>query len=68
VREYERSLRLHILPILGGARLSRIQRRDIQRLADDLLASGADPSTMAGTRSSRSRSSTDARSRIATSP
>jgi integrase len=46
VREYERSLRLHVLPILGGARLSRIQRRDVQRLADDLLASGADASTI----------------------
>ncbi len=46
VREYERSLRLHILPMLGGAKLSRIQRRDVQRLADDLLASGADPSTI----------------------
>jgi integrase len=46
VREYERSLRLHVLPTLGGARLSRIQRRDVQRLADDLLASGADPSTI----------------------
>jgi integrase len=46
VREYERSLRLHILPTLGGARLSRIQRRDVQRLADELLAAGADPSTI----------------------
>jgi integrase len=46
VREYERSLRLHVLPALGGARLSRIQRRDVQRLADDLLVSGADPSTI----------------------
>jgi integrase len=46
VREYERSLRLHVLPTLGGARLSRMQRRDVQRLADDLLASGADPSTI----------------------
>jgi integrase len=46
VREYERSLRLHILPKLGGGKLSKIQRRDIQRLADDLLASGADPSTI----------------------
>jgi len=46
VREYERSLRLHILPALGGARLARIQRRDVQRLADELLASGADPSTI----------------------
>ncbi len=46
VREYERSLRLHVLPALGGARLSKIQRRDVQRLADDLLAGGADPSTI----------------------
>jgi len=46
VREYERSLRLHVLPTLGGARLSKIQRRDVQRLVDDLLASGADPSTI----------------------
>jgi hypothetical protein len=46
VREYERSLRLHVFPTLGGGRLSRIQRRDVQRLADDLLASGADPSTI----------------------
>ncbi len=46
VREYERSLRLHVLHALGGAKLSRIQRRDVQRLADDMLASGADPSTI----------------------
>jgi integrase len=46
VREYERSLRLHVLPTLGGARLSRIQRRDVQRLADELLAAGADASTI----------------------
>jgi integrase len=46
VREYERSLRLHVLPTLGGAKLSKIQRRDVQRLADDLLASGADASTI----------------------
>ena len=46
MREYGRSLRLHVLPTLGGAKLSRIQRRDVQRLSDDLLASGADPSTI----------------------
>ncbi len=46
VREYERSLRLHVLPTLSGAKLSKIQRRDVQRLADDLLAAGADPSTI----------------------
>lgn len=46
VREYERSLRLHILPTLGGAKLSKLQRRDVQRLVDELLESGADPSTI----------------------
>jgi integrase len=46
VREYERSLRLHVLPTLGGAKLAKIQRRDVQRLVDDMLASGADPSTI----------------------
>jgi len=46
MREYERSLRLHVLPTLGGAKLAKIQRRDAQRLADDLLASGAHPSTV----------------------
>ncbi len=46
VREYERSLRLHVLPTLGGAKLANIQRRDVQRLVDDMLASGADPSTI----------------------
>lgn len=46
VREYERSLRLHVLPTLGAAKLSKIQRRDVQRLADEMLAAGADPSTI----------------------
>lgn len=46
VREYERSLRLHVLPTLGGGKLSKIQRRDVQHLADDLLASSAEPSTI----------------------
>ena len=46
VREYERSLRLHVLPALGGARLSRIQRRDVQSLVDAMLAAGADASTI----------------------
>ena len=46
VREYERSLRLHVLPALGGAKLSKIQRRDVQRLVDDLLAADADASTI----------------------
>ncbi len=46
VREYERSLRLHVLPMLAGAKLAKIQRRDVQRLVDDMLRAGADPSTI----------------------
>ena len=46
VREYERSLRLHVLPALGGAKLSRIQRRDVQSLVAAMLAAGADASTI----------------------
>ena len=46
MREYERSLRLHVLPALDGAKLSKIQRRDVQRLGDELLVGGADPSTI----------------------
>jgi integrase len=46
VREYERSLRLHVLPNLGGAPIGRIQRRDLQRLADEMLGGGSDASTI----------------------
>ena len=46
VREYARSLRLHVLPSLGGAKLSRIQRRDVQSVVDAMLAGGADASTI----------------------
>jgi len=34
------------VPELGARKLSDIQRRDVQRLADDLLAGGRDPSTI----------------------
>jgi integrase len=46
VREYERSLRLHVLPNLGGTPIGRIQRRDLQRLVDEMLGAGADASTI----------------------
>lgn len=46
IRSYEAALRLHILPELGALKLADIQRRDIQRLADELLAAGRDPSTI----------------------
>lgn len=34
------------VPALGGKRLSDVHRRDVQRLADDLLAERRDPSTI----------------------
>jgi integrase len=46
IRSYEAALRDRIVPILGGKRLSDVQGRDVQRLADDLLAEGRDPSTI----------------------
>jgi integrase len=46
IRSYEAALRDRILPVLGGKRIGDVQRRDVQRLADDLLAEGRDPSTI----------------------
>jgi integrase len=46
LRSYASSLRLHVLPALGGVRLSELRRRDVQDLADQLLAKGLDPSTI----------------------
>jgi integrase len=46
IRSYATSLRLHIVPDLGALRLADVQRRDVQRLADELLAAGRDPSTI----------------------
>lgn len=49
IRGYEASLRLRVLPELGGSRLGEIGRRDVQDLADRLLAKGLDPSTIRNT-------------------
>src|SRR6266511_1958909 len=46
IRGYQAALRDRIVPILGGKRLGDVQRREVQRLADDLLAEGRDPSTI----------------------
>ncbi|MEZ5098704.1 MAG: tyrosine-type recombinase/integrase [Thermoleophilia bacterium] len=48
VRSYSSSLERRVLPELGARRVSDIGRRDVQRLADQLLAAGADPSTVRG--------------------
>jgi integrase len=46
IRSYDTSLRLHVLPDLGGVRLSDVTRADVQDIADRMLATGADPSTI----------------------
>ena len=43
IRSYERALRDRVLPELGAKRLGDVQRRDVQRLADELLARGPRP-------------------------
>lgn len=49
IRGYETSLRLRVLPELGNRKFSEIRRRDVQDLADRLLAEGLDPSTIRNT-------------------
>jgi site-specific recombinase XerD len=46
IRSYRQGLRDHVLPELGAVRLHEIRRRDLQDLADRLLAQGLDPSTV----------------------
>src|SRR4051794_32588434 len=49
VRSYETSLRLRVLPELGGRKLSEIRRGDLQRFVDRMLGQGTDASTIRGT-------------------
>jgi len=44
IRGYERGLGDRVLPGLGSKRLGDHQRRDVQRLADELLGEGPEPS------------------------
>lgn len=46
IRGYRTNLTLHVLPDLGGVKLNRLRRRDVQLLADRLLSQGRDPSTV----------------------
>src|ERR671918_2657672 len=46
IRSYDAALRDHVVPRLGRTRVGDVQRRDVQRIADDLLAEGRDPSTI----------------------
>jgi integrase len=49
LRSYETSLRLRVLPGLGGRKLSEVRRPDLQDFADRLLADGTDVSTIRNT-------------------
>jgi integrase len=49
LRGYETSMRLRVLPELGGARLSEITRVNVQDLADQFLGDGLDASTIRNT-------------------
>lgn len=46
IHSYESCLRLYVLPAMGGLKLGDVQRRDVQRLADEMLSKGLDPSTI----------------------
>lgn len=46
IRSYEASLRLHVLPEVGGFRLSDLGHNSVQDLADLLSAKDLDPSTV----------------------
>ena len=49
LRGYETSMRLRVLPELGGARLTEITRLDIQDLVDQMLGKERDASTIRNT-------------------
>jgi integrase len=46
IRGYEAALRDRIVPVLGPVKIGDVQRRDAQRIADQMLAEGRDPSTI----------------------
>jgi integrase len=49
LREYQRALRLRVLPEFGEARLSGLSRAEMQNFVDRLLGEGLSPSTVGNT-------------------
>ncbi len=49
LRSYDLGMKARVLPVLGRAMVSRVELRDFQDLADQLLADGHDPSTIRNT-------------------
>lgn len=48
LRTYESDLDRHVLPLIGGMRLSSLQRRDVQRVVDRLVGLGLSGSRVRG--------------------
>jgi integrase len=46
IRSYEALLESRVVPEFGAVKLADLQRRDVQRFADELLAEGRSPSTI----------------------
>jgi len=46
LRGYEQALREYIYPAIGGVKLQDLRPSDVQKLADDLVAKGLNPSTV----------------------
>ena len=46
IRDYERNLRLRVLPVLGHLRLREVTTQDVQRLIDDLVRKDLAPATI----------------------
>jgi hypothetical protein len=49
LRSYDLGMEARVLPVLEGVKMSRLDLRDFQDLADQLLADGHDPSTIRNT-------------------
>ena len=49
LRSYDLGMQARVLPVLEGVRVSRLELRGLQDLADQLLADGHDPSTIRNT-------------------
>ena len=49
LRSYDLGMEARVLPVLEGVKVSRLELRDFQDLADQLLADGHDPSTIRNT-------------------
>ncbi|MDP9256117.1 MAG: N-terminal phage integrase SAM-like domain-containing protein [Actinomycetota bacterium] len=65
VQGYAASLRLRLLPALGGRKLGDVSRRDVQRVVDSWLEEGVDAEHDPATGSCLSESSTAALCKMA---